>query len=338
MNLPDLPQPRRGRLRARPDPRLVARLSIPRPIHFDGASPAEDLPGHLRAGSAVRTWGDRLVIVQDDVNALALVDRATGRAEPLLLPRGSDGRRMYGSEEGNKALKMDLEAAFALPDGRLVALGSGSTSRRERLVVLRPGAAPRVLDAQPLYAALTQRPDFAGSELNLEGATVVGSVLRLFQRGNGAPRGQLEPVNAIGDLDLGAFLAWLAGGPAPALGRVSQVDLGEIGGVPFGFTDAATLPDGRVAFLAGAEDSPDTYSDGKVVGCLFGIIDGDEITTAPILGYDGLPTELKLEGIEWSRSIGEGVELIVVADMDDPAIPAVIADLQVSWGGGSERR
>src|SRR5690606_8903131 len=143
------------------------------------------------------------------------------------------------------------------------------------------------------------RREFAGSELNIEGAVVVGDALRLFQRGNGAPRDGLMPVDATGDLELAGFLRWLDGGPVPALERVRQYDLGQVGGVRFGFTDATVLPDGRVAFIAGAEDSPDTYHDGIVVGCRFGVIDGDEVRIGEIVDADGRPSRLKLEGIDW---------------------------------------
>ncbi len=83
-------------------------------------------------------------------------------------------------------LKMDLEACALLPDGRLIALGSGSTAARERIVVVTPDDGVRVVEGAATYAQLRARGDSSGSELNLEGAVVVDGVLRLFQRGNGA--------------------------------------------------------------------------------------------------------------------------------------------------------
>jgi hypothetical protein len=55
----------------------------------------------------------------------------TGAFRPLLLPQGEGGRRQFDDRLGNKAAKLDLEAGVVLPDGRFVALGSGSTARRE---------------------------------------------------------------------------------------------------------------------------------------------------------------------------------------------------------------
>src|SRR5512139_3068591 len=136
---------RTSSIRARVDPSLRATLGAMAPLSFAAAAPDLDLPGHVRAGSAVRRWGERLVVAQDDVNALAVLDEASGRVEGLVLPRGCDGRRTFGEATGNKALKMDLEACVTLPDGRLLALGSGSTEARERVVLVSPTHAVRVV-------------------------------------------------------------------------------------------------------------------------------------------------------------------------------------------------
>lgn len=310
----------------------VARLGPPRPLRFAAADPARDLPAHVRAGSGLRRWGERLVVVQDDVNALALLDERAGTVAPLVLPAGADGRRQFSERRGNKAAKMDLEGCVVLPDGRLLAIGSGSTPAREHAVIVDASHDVRVVDAAPLFEHLRTRRDFAGSQLNLEGAVVVSGRLRLFQRGNGAVVDGEAATNAIGDLDLDALLRWLDHGePSPRLLSVMRVDLGDVRGVPYGFTDATALPDGRVVFLAGAEDSPDTYRDGDVLGARVGLLDGDRVVLAEILDAAGRPTSLKLEGVELvGVTTPAGIELVVVADMDDPDVPAVIASLR--WG------
>lgn len=80
----------------------------------------------MRAASAVCRSGGRLVIIQDDTNVLTY-RHDDGHTEAVLLPAGEGGRRTFDGWQGNKHAKMDLEACAALPDGRLVALGSGST-------------------------------------------------------------------------------------------------------------------------------------------------------------------------------------------------------------------
>src|SRR5690606_20145834 len=126
--------------------------------------------------------------------------------------------------------KMDLEACVGLPDGRLVAFGSGSNSARETLVVWTPGGHAELVHAAELYARW-RVPAFAGSELNLEGAVVAAGGLLLFQRGNGERTGRLAPGNAIGGLGLDAFVAWRdTRARLPELLWIVPVELGSVGG------------------------------------------------------------------------------------------------------------
>lgn len=321
---------------ARPAPHLTATLTDLVPLRFDAPTPDLDLPGWVRGASAVRPWRGGLVVVQDDVLALARLDPHTGACSALPLPAGVDGRRTFGEDTGNKQHKLDLEAAVTLPDGRLVLWGSGSRPARERLVVLAPDGSVRVVPAADLYAGLHARAEFSGAELNLEGCALLARGLRLFQRGNGAAVGSRLPVDATADLDLGAFLAWLdAGGPPPSPSAVCTYDLGQVGGVRFGFTDATALGCGRIAFLAGAEDSPDVYRDGAVSGCRFGVILADgSACFSEVRDPSGALVSLKLEGLcllDGSGSVAEGgsVRFAVVADLDDATRPSLAGFLTV---------
>lgn len=310
---------------------LTATLGTPRPLLYDhGAHPLEDLPAHVRAASSIRRQGHRLVILQDDVSALAVLDPATGSTQPILLPAGPNGARVFDDERGNKKFKLDLEACIVLPDGRLVALGSGSSPQREKIVIVaaEKGALAQQLSGSDLYDSLRIHADQRGARLNIEGAVVQGHWLRLLQRGNGK-RG-LEPWNAILDVSLEKFVGWLDGrNPFPPVRRIFEIHLGEVAGVPFGFTDAAVTVDGRVAFLACAEDTEDALSDGPVLGCRFGWLAADDqsVIMTGVVDGDGQPTHLKLEGIE--TRAGNGTVFDVVADMDRGDEPARIAELIV---------
>ena len=330
--------------------RVVRRVPL---LYAEGADPALDRPAHVRAGSGLarlRTHaGARVAVVQDDALFLAVVDPATGLAGAVALPAGPGGARQFDTTRGTKHLKLDLEACVALPalgardgGGTLVALGSGSTPRRERALVaaLAPDEPngvrdARIVDAAPLYAALREAADFAGSELNVEGAALVGDVVRLFGRGNGAARGDARAVNATCDLDARALLAFLLdGGPPPRPERVAQYALGAIGGVALGFTDAVALGDGRVAFTAAAEDSPDAVEDGAVGGSAIGVIDaGGAVRWTPIADADGGPLADKAEGI--ALAADDGARLWVVTDADDPERPAELCEVELRLPGRS---
>lgn len=321
----------RHTLLASPSATLRAVLGSKRPLRYaHGANPVEDLPAHVRAASSIRRQGQRLIIAQDDVSALALLDPATGATLPILLPAGPGGERIFDDARGNKKLKPDLEASVLLPDGRFVAFGSGSSPHREKIVTVGAGERPlaQLMTGTDLYAALRQIATQRGARLNIEGAVAQDGWLRLLQRGTGK-RG-FVPWNAIMDLPLHAFVRWLDGrAPVPAVHRVVDVELGGIDGVPLGFTDAAVTADGRLAFIACAEDTADATDDGPVLGCCFGWIDPDTRTaiTTHVLDADGRPTSLKLEGIE--ARPGTAVLFDVVADMDRGDEAAQIAELQV---------
>src|SRR5688572_20432885 len=186
-------------------PALVARVTRCIPMTYAaGADSWADRPAHVRAASGLAWFGDRLAVVQDDANFIALVDPATGLADAVPLPPGPGGVRQFDDSRGNKVDKLDLEAIVCVRKGdapMLLALGSGSTSRRERVALLDPDGTVAVLQLPRFYSALRSTHDFAGSELNIEGAVDVGRHLRIFARGNGAVRGELLPVNATCDIE-----------------------------------------------------------------------------------------------------------------------------------------
>lgn len=303
--------------------RIVSRTTL---RYADGADVALDRPAHVRAGSglcvAETPKGKRLVVAQDDASFLALVDPSSKRVESLTLPSES-GVRQFDEGRGNKHLKLDLECIASLPSKSgplVVALGSGSSPKRERIVLTRVDRTPpevRVVDGGALYRALRSLPLFAGVELNLEGMALLPSgVLRLFQRGNGAGH-----LNATVDVPWAPLLAHLVdGAPMPALANVERWELGSVHGVALTFTDAAIVGE-RIYVLASAEDSPNAIDDGVVAGCAFGVL-GEPLT--PILDEQGAPFVGKPEGLVVDP---DGKRAWIVLDTDDPRAPAELLEL-----------
>jgi hypothetical protein len=362
---------------ARRDAALRARVVRRVPLCYAaGADPAIDRPAHVRAGSGLARLhapaGERLAVVQDDANFVALVDPATGRAESVTLPAGVGGRRTFSKAEGTKQHKLDLEACCLLDDPRhaggrlLVAFGSGSTDRREQIVVVAgletgpvDAAVVTLVDASALYAALRAERAFAGAELNVEGAARLRSddgreVVRLYARGNGAGNALGSAASATCDLDAAALAAYLVGpapAPAPRPTRVVRYDLGAIGGDPaggasasgasagdevspgerLGFTDATRFGDaGAVLYVAAAEASVDVYEDGEVAGSAVGVIDpAGGVRWTPVTDADGAPFGEKVEGVAFD----EGGRLWVVVDQDDPEQPSELCLVELDGVG-----
>jgi hypothetical protein len=317
----------RAHLAARFDPARPALLSELVPLHY--AHPVDGLPPHVRAASAVRRFRNRLVVVQDDVNALAVVEGG-GAVRAVLLPSHESGTRVFDDLLGNKHLKLDLEACVILPGGRLVAFGSGSTPAREQLVVWSGNEPPRVVEARTFYSGVREAVTHGGARLNVEGAVVSGERLLVFHRANDPGDAVATPFNAIASFDASEFARWLDyRGPEPRATAVMTVDLDGVRGVPFGFTDAVALDDERIVVLACAEDSASALTDGAVLGCRVGLLDDAGLVMADVHDAAGNPTLLKLEGIE--RRAGSSTDFDVAVDVDRASAPAMLGRLEWEW-------
>lgn len=326
--------------RALLDPALSATIVGRRPLRYRaGAHPSLDRPAHVRAGSSLTWVGNRLGLVQDDANFVALVDPRSGLSRSITLPAGEEGKRHFDDVRGNKKFKLDLESCCTIegPSGTLLlALGSGSKKRRRRVVTVESVAArhPRVslIDAERLYLALEETADFAGSDMNIEGALPVGRSLRLFSRGNGAAKDARTPLNATCDLALStlfAFLASPAEAPVPRPTAITRYDLGALDGLPIGFTDAAMIA-GTLLYTGAAEASKDARVDGEVTGSVIGLLPpkGD-LRYARLTDGSGRPTRDKVEGIV--ALPGATDRVLVVVDADDPSRASELCE--VSLGG-----
>jgi hypothetical protein len=259
----------------------------------------------------------------------------------LTLPAGHAGRRQFDDARGNKKFRLDLEACAVVPgpDGEaLLAFGSGSSKRRERVVLVRgvESAAPAIAvrEARALYTVLRAATSFAGSELNIEGAVYRDGRIWLFGRGNGERRDGLDPVNATCTLPWPQLAAYLSGSDElepPEPEDVTQYDLGAIAGTPLGFTDA-TAWGGGFLFTAAAERSPDVRRDGPVSGSVLGaLLPTGEAVYTPIIDADGAPFGGKVEGVV--AAAGQERHVHVVVDQDDAARPSelCLVELDGPW-------
>ena len=278
-------------------------------------SPGDATPAHVSAASGLVVSGGWLYVVVDDEAGLGVFRKDSDEPGRLLrLP----GEPLPNDPVARKNAKPDLEALCVLPPhddaphGALLGLGSGSAAPRLRGFhwpldargALRGEA--EAVQLAPLYEELGRH--FA--QLNVEGATVAGDELLIAQRGNSA-----EGINAIVALDLAATLAGLVAERelhAEGLRAIERHELPELNGVPATFTDLAALPDGRVVYIACAEATDDPVRDGEFVGAVAGVLGGS---------WAALQPAHKVEGVS-PVITGDRVELLLVADADDRAIPA----------------
>lgn len=316
------------------DPSLHARIASRRPlIYTTTADVQSQRPAHVRAASGIAWLGERLMIIQDDAAFLATLDVSTGAIDAIALPAGVDGARLFDVERGNKKHKLDLEACTTvMRDGTptLLAIGSGSSSARETVVLLQQ-LQPELIDAGRLYAALRANPAFTTSELNLEGIVFLGDRVRLFQRSNGLALKDHKHC-ATCDLDWNALTRFLAApdvAAVPTIDNVHHYNLGAINNVALTFTDATLLPNGDVLFVASAESSPNAIDDGAVHGNALGIIDSDgSARLCHLLDEPGQLVTEKAEGIALSRTHPN--HAYIVFDPDNHNVPATLAEVELS--------
>lgn len=281
---------------------------------------APSAPGrrpYLSAASGLVRAAERLFVIADDELHLGVFPVAGNEAGNLMrlldgdLPREKAARKR---EKPDFEVLMLIPTEPDLPHGALLALGSGSTPARRRGVLVPLDAAgapsqPRILDLTPLLAPLAE----IFAEPNIEGATLCGETLRLFQRGN-----RSHPENVIVEYRLPS-LSMLENGQPLRPAKRHPLDLGNIDGVPLSVTDAAALADGGMVVTAVAENTSDAYHDGACVGAAVAVLDAD----GRLLRLERLDRPHKVEGVD-ARRVAGGIDLLLVTDADDPDVPAAL--------------
>jgi len=284
------------------------------------------------SASAVERIGDFWYLAGDNsVDLYRLNDKAevvgTTRLQETAF---SDGSVVKGT-------KLDLEAAAVVNwQGRQELLLFGSGSKRVlrddcfRIDVTHP-AKPVLLEKLSLtglHNVLRADTTFVGSQkLNIEGATVSGESLLLFQRGN------LSGLNGVAEFSVSSFMNYLdrkaVGTPPKAV--MSSVVLPKLHELNAGFSDVAALSPGRILFSASVEATADEVDDGKILGSFIGLLEKKSDNqgwavkwTAQVVSEERSP-EVKIEGIAFELS-----------KSDQRAVPSSIVAVTDTDGGASE--
>jgi hypothetical protein len=301
-------------------------LRVLRSLDLEAGS-EPDRAAWLSAASGLVSTADEICVVADD--ELHLGRFSFDPSQPGRLQRIFPGDLPDGLKKRKKR-KPDLEVLLRLPANRdyphgvLLALGSGSGEHRCRGALLAFGehghiaGKPRSIDAEALYTRLARSFD----DLNLEGGWVAQGRLHLLQRGNKG-----DSPNAVLQWDIavvaGALLRDRCLPDADPI-QVRTIDLGDIRGVPLGFTDATPLPDGGCLFSAVAENTADARVDGPCVGAAIGSMDA----RLRIRWLRPVTPLYKIEGID-VRQEGEKLQALLVTDADDPAVPASLLQVEL---------
>ena len=240
-------------------------------------------------------------VVADDENTLHVFGPDDATRHIALLPG-----ELPDKKRERKKQKADFEILVDLPDHGLLAMGSGSRATRERAVLVDRSERITVIDTSVLCACL--RETF--TDLNLEGAAMVGDELVLLQRGNRSDGRNALVYIAMHDLHDALVAQRFAVTRAP---RIVDLALGMRDEIPWSCTDLSVLDNGDLVVCAVLENTSDSYQDGPCLGSALVRVAPDGV----LRWQRPLDTLSKVEGVAV-----QGDVVWLVSDADDRAVPS----------------
>ena len=246
-------------------------------------------------------------------NKLYLIsDSSTFLYEYLISDAKLNAIALVENPEENKAKKdkPDFEA-ITLKGNKLYIFGSGSTQKRNKLVVynLENNEVKRK-DLSDLYKTIQEKINLSDDELNIEGVLLLKDNILFFQRGNGNS-GKNGIVCTNKNPDEIKFIPF---------------DLPQIKNVSTTFTDAVLVEE-TIYFLATAEDTSSTYHDGEIMGSIIGSID---LKTMKLLNWVQITDNQKFEGLTLYNKTKDQIEFLLCEDNDTKELVSPIYLLKLT--------
>jgi hypothetical protein len=160
-----------------------------------------------------------------------------------------------------------------------------------------------------VYSLIKFEHSIKDSELNIEGCIVTDETVYYFQRGNGG-------LNKNG-------IFFTDGRTEKPKYTFIPFELPKINSVSSTFTDAIVV-DETIYFLATAEDTDSTYSDGDVLGSSIGSID---LRTMTLQSCIQISDTHKFEGLTLHKKTSTHIELLLCEDNDTEELVSIIYKL-----------
>lgn len=262
------------------------------------------------AASGLLLQDQQLYIISD--SSSFLYQTALSNPQVKKIPLVNDAQ-----DHIEKKYKYDLES-LCKKDDSLYLFGSGSTAKRQSVFCydLLSDEVTQI-DVSTLYAKFRLTADLAEDELNIEGVIYdfnQGKPRWIFlQRGNGANARNGLLVLHDDELSVEAEIEFIA------------LQLPRIAHVESSFTDGC-LHEGKLYFLAAAEDTTSTYDDGEVLGSLIGCID---LATFQLEFTQQISNQHKFEGLTLLKKTDQQLEFLLCEDNDTAVLQTTI--YQLDW-------
>lgn len=214
-----------------------------------------------------------------------------------------------------KKIKPDFESITNFGEDCYI-FGSGSTGNRTKMIHFDSSKKEKVAeeDLSNLYSVMQNFGETKPEDFNIEGAVYTGENWFLFNRGNG--KSGKNGIFTIGGKNLTDEFSVL----------YNSYKLPKIKGVQTSFTDAIRL-DGKIYFLATAEDTKSTYDDGKVLGTIIGRLDIEKMK----IDYTQTITNThKFEGLTVYKENDKTIEFLLCEDNDTDKLESNIYKLTLN--------
>ena len=200
-----------------------------------------------------------------------------------------------------KKQKPDFEAVTSDAQNFYI-FGSGSTQNRNTMVQFDKASktAVKAVDLSDLYLSMQSFGNIKPEDFNIEGVALSGETWYFLQRGNGAKgKNMIFTVEAQNLENNFTILA-------------NDYKLPKIKGIRTTFTDGI-LVGKKLYFLATAEDSKSTYSDGEVLGSIIGSVN---IETMKLEFTQQITDKHKFEGLALISDSDKQIEFWLCEDND----------------------
>lgn len=278
----------------------------------------------LPSASAIAVFQDSVYIIGDDapwVYKMNKMQNDEREIEWIKIP-GADSSKFRIPKD----VKNDFEASAigtVNDDVYHLAFGSGSLSPyRDSLLFfnVKDEWGMKKVSLAVFYDSLLTRNKMEKKDFNIEGATIAGNFLYLFNRADGL----------IFQINWQEFYNYINNTTAAVPSSTThRIELPRDGEVQAGFSGACTLDKNTIIFTASLEDTKDWVQDGEIKGSYIGVLD---IVNPKVINlYAGMRVQndssiyreardvstIKLESVDVLSNSRENIELIAVADNDN---------------------
>jgi len=251
----------------------------------------------IGSASGLLFKNDSLFIISDNSKALYEYGMTDKKLDAHLLIENAE----LPQDNIPKKLKPDFESITSYGEDVCV-FGSGSTENRNKMVQFNiyNKKTVKTSDLTGLYLSMQYFANIKPEDFNIEGAIFTGEVWYFFQRGNGE-NGQNGVFTVSGENLENEFSI-----------LYNSYKLPKIKGLQTTFTDAILVED-TLYFLATAENSNSTYSDGEVLGSIIGSIETDSMK---LKLKQTITNEHKFEGLTLFKNSKDSLEFLLCEDKD----------------------